>query len=103
MSSGYVGKRPLNRQDARAARLPGTRIRKAGTTINVQMVDSQEVFRQHADRIVNPVYGMSLNETFPLRVLPASLDIPIQRKFRQHAAALGVRANTGMAHASPSV
>ena len=45
--------------------LPATRIQKADTTINVQIVDDQDVFRQYEDRRVNPGYGMSLNETFP--------------------------------------
>jgi hypothetical protein len=62
--------------------LPATRIRKAGTTINVQIVDVQEVFGQHMDRQDSqPVDGMSLKETFPLRVPPASLYISAERKF----------------------
>jgi hypothetical protein len=57
--------------------LAATRIRKVGTTINVQIVEGQEVFRQYADRIVNPVYGMSLNETFPLRIPRAHMGLPV--------------------------
>jgi hypothetical protein len=70
--------------------LPAKRIQKRSTTISVQIGDGQEVFRQHADRrIVNPVYGMSLHETFPLRIPSARLYIPIKRKLHQRAIAAG--------------
>jgi hypothetical protein len=45
--------------------LPAPRAQKLSTQMNVELVMCQEVFGQHADRMVNPVYGMSLNETFP--------------------------------------
>ena len=57
--------------------MPATRIQKDGTTINVQIVDGQEVFGQHMDRIVNPGYGMSLNETFLLRIPRLHVSIPV--------------------------
>ena len=45
--------------------LPGGRAQKLSTEMNVKLVGSLKVFGQHADRMVNSVYGMSLNETFP--------------------------------------
>jgi len=43
------GNRPLSAQAARAAVGPAKRIQKLSTTINVQIVDGQEVFGRHAD------------------------------------------------------
>src|SRR4051794_25562688 len=51
--------------------LPAPRAQKLSTQMNAKLVMCQKVFGQHADRMVNPVYGMSLNGTFPLRVPPA--------------------------------
>ena len=45
--------------------LPGERAQKLSTEMSVKLVGGLKVFGQHADRMVNPVYGMSLNETFP--------------------------------------
>jgi hypothetical protein len=45
--------------------LPGERAQKLSTEMNVKLVGGLKVFGQHADRMVNPVYDMSLNETFP--------------------------------------
>jgi hypothetical protein len=45
--------------------LPGERAQKLSTEMNVKLVGGLKVFGQHADRMVNSVYGMSLNETFP--------------------------------------
>src|SRR4051794_12315755 len=45
--------RPLSGQSARAAMVPAKRIRKLNTTINVQLVDGQEVFGRYEDRIAS--------------------------------------------------
>src|SRR5262245_46532860 len=59
---------PYTLQGVRTVRRGGHAIPTGSTVptlLNVKLVGGLKVFGQHADRMVNSVYGMSLNEAFP--------------------------------------